>query len=163
MSAPYPYTTIEEMEHVLSPLGVQLRGDDNDDGTIDPGVIEDCIDEATEWVNLYVSTRYSENSLNTSSWTRAITTRLACYLVSQRRGNPALFEAETERILNWLTMIKNGQLRIPRLPDRMNLIPSMSNYRVDDRFSINKTRVQPSISTGASYGKQDLDPNLPLI
>jgi len=119
--------------------------------------VQDCIDEATDTINQYAMEWYEESRLVNSLWVRRRATVIACWLLSQRRGNPGQFEERVSQITLELEKVLKGDLRIPRLPMRADFTPGVSNYRVDDRYLVRKTRVEPQISTGGRGSKQDID------
>lgn len=155
----YIYTSQGEIERLLSEDFADLMLDDLRDEGIDDA-FTDAIEDATDFMNQYLLQIYLDSDLETSRWVHSRCTWLGAYYLSQRRGNPptAILEQRKEEIEQELIKVQEGKVQIPRLPTNGNLEPGMSNYRVDDRFETNKTRVQPTISTGGTYGEQDLDP-----
>lgn len=160
-SLTYEYTTRAEMDRIFSASGVSLRIDDLSDPD-DVTIFTEIIGEATEMVNYYCSLNYEEIDLNDSFMVRRWATWIACYLLSQRRGNPAVFSDKYEEVLAMMEEVSNFTRIIPRLPTREDLTPAMSNLHIDDRFRTHKIRVHPTISTGGTYGKQDLSPRFPF-
>ena len=159
-SLAYTYTSELEMQRLFSVEGITYRIDDVEDPTL---TIEDIIGESTEIINFYVNTFYEELDLSNSYLVRRWATWIACYLLSQRRGNSSQFESKYTEILEFLDAISQGNRIIPRLASREDFTPAMSNLHVDDRFKVHKLRVHPTISTGGSSGKtQDLSPRFPF-
>lgn len=153
----YKYTTQAEMERAFSTAAVTAR---TDDGVL-ADLLDDCINEATDEINFHCERWYEPSDMVNNLWVRRTATWLACYYLSQRMGNPAQFETHIEEIKLRLEHIYSGHKQIPRLATRDDMTPAMSNLRVDDRFRVEKIRVQPTISTGGSYSKQDKDPVFP--
>jgi len=158
-SLSYAYTSEAEIKRVISTSGFDLRVDDLAD-TLD--AITDIVEEATDMVNFYCGLHYNESDLETSPLVRRWTTWVACYLLSQRRGNPAIFADRMGEVLALLEEVSRHDRIIPRLPTREDLTPAMSNVHIDDKFRTHKIRVHPTISTGGTYGKQDLSPRFPF-
>lgn len=152
------YTTQEEMERLFGSTAIDLRTDDEADPS---QAITDAIYDATLQINTYCQGRYDPTYMAQSQWVRRNATYLACYFLSKRRGNPEQYEGDYDRIMSQLQAVANGQIIIPNLQVRSDFTPSMSNLRVDDRFSVNKIRVESTISTGGSSGRQDVEPQLP--
>ncbi len=153
----YVYSSQELMERLYSTVAVLLRLDDNDDGTIDTGLLQDVIDTATDKINQYLLPLYEAAAAELNLWVRRRATIIACWYLSQRRGNPAQFQSMYEEVIEELKAVNAMKLFIPRLPLSSNLAPGVSNYRVDDRYIVQKTRVQMAISTGGRSTRQDVD------
>ena len=156
----YTYTTRAEMERIFGESGVSLRADDL--GSDQATMLDEIIGEATEMVNYHCGLTYEEVDLNDSYLARRWATWIACYLLSQRRGNPSVFADKYEEVLTMLAEVADFTRIIPRLATREDLTPAMANLHIDDRFRTHKIRVHPTISTGGTYGKQDLSPRFPF-
>ena len=152
------YTTQAEIERIWSIKAAASRVDDDSDGSTESELWNDVIDEATDEVNLYAENWYDPADMVNNKWVRRQASYIGAYFLSQRRGDPGRFHQLYERIIATLEKIRDGLMQIPRLGQRENQVPSISNYRVDDRYRIAKTRVQPTISTGGTSGNQHLDP-----
>ena len=155
----YVYTSEAEIKRILSNSGFDLRLDDLSN---DLDTVTDLINEASDLVNFYCGLHYDESDLETSTLVRRWATWIACYLLSQRRGNPAIFSDRMGEVLALLEEVSRHDRVIPRLPTRENLTPAMSNVHIDDKFRTHKIRVHPTISTGGTYGQQDLSPRFPF-
>lgn len=153
---PYTYITRADIESVFSHTGVSLRVDDLTNSTVLDNFWNELIYEATDIINQYCEMFYAPSDLATSYWVKTRAKWVGAYLLSQRRGNPALFLQRYEEIIEELIAVSQGELLIPRLPTREDLVPTLSNQVVDDRFRIRKLRTHPEISTGNSSGRQDL-------
>ena len=156
----YTYTTRAEMERIFGESGVSLRSDDL--GSDQTAMLDEIIGEATEMVNYHCSLIYEEEDLNTSFLSRRWATWIACYLLSQRRGNPSVFSEKYEEVITMLSEVADFTRIIPRLATREDFTPAMSNLHIHHRFRTHKIRVHPTISTGGTYGKQDLSPRFPF-
>lgn len=156
----YTYTSEAEINRVFSDSAVDLRVDDLTGSELTTFWTEIVI-EATDMVNFYCELYYDPVDMQDNRWIRRQATYLGCYLLSIRRGNPEQYTQQYDRVLADLQLIAEGKRQVPRLPTRGDLTPAMSNMRVDDRFTISKVRVQPSISTGGSSSNQHIDPIYP--
>lgn len=155
MSVTYPLTSQSEIERVLSASGALQNVDDDENGTAETTVWDDIVDEATEIVHLYALKFYTSLVLYTSPWARRTTTRIGCHLATSRRGNPSLYNDAYDRAIGFLEKVATGDLQIPGLPTRSNLSPAMSNYQIDNRYNLRKTRVIPEISVGDNYAGRE--------
>lgn len=110
--------------------------------------------DATDLINTYCLVFYEAEDLANSRWVRTRAAYVAVYFLSQRRGNPALYQLRFEQIMQELMMVLQGIIQIPGLATRNDMTPAMTNLTVDDNFSVQKLRVQPAISTGGTYSNQ---------
>lgn len=154
------YTTQAEIRRLYGQLGQQNIVQDLNSTDLQAMWTELCSD-ASDIVNQYCLVFYNASDLANSRWVRVRTTWIAAYLLSQRRGNPALFGVRYEQIIEELLMVLNGEIQIPGLPTRNDFTPAMSNLNVDDRFHTMKLQVSPFISTGGSYPNQHAFSNWP--
>jgi phage gp36-like protein len=161
-SLAFTYTSRDEIVRIFGASGVNFRGDDLRNSRGETDMMNEIIGEATEMINFYCGMNYAEVDLNDSYLVRRWATWIACHLLSQRRGNPAMFVDKYEETLRLLEEVYKFNRIIPRLPTREDLTPAMSNLHIDDRFRTHKIRVHPTISTGGTYGKQDLSPRFPF-
>lgn len=153
MSTP-DLTSAAEMDRLFSAVGVDLRTDDGTEATI----VEEIIDWASETIASYTLSHYDTAVLATSAWVHRRATILACYYLSMRRGNPPQFVAEYKRILEELELVQNNKLLIPDATVRAADIPTVSSYRVDDRYISTKQRVVRSQSTSPYPGQPFYEP-----
>lgn len=154
---PYTYTSQAEMALLMRSTDVTLNLDDDGDGSAESGAITQVTDEATDMINIHCLKFYDASAMNDNLWVRRNCTILACWLLSQRRGNAAKFDARAKRVQDILERIGKGELYIPRLPYRANMDPSVDNYVVDHRYPAGQIRVQQSQSTGGTFSGQHLD------
>jgi len=157
----YYYTSQAEISRIVSTDAADAFTDDIDDSTSESELWDEIRAEATDMVNYYLAAWYDESDMVANSWIRRQATWLGCFLLSQRRGDPGKYHARSEQIIDMLERISTGRKQVPRLPQKADLTPSLSNYRVDDRFYIAKIRVQPTISSGGTSGRQHMDPMFP--
>lgn len=149
------YCTEAELQRYLSTNAVTDFADHDDDGTADTGVVDDCINQATEEIDLYLRQRYTQAVLATSElvsrWCVVIAARFLCH----RRGNvvPDTIEREWNRLADpdsgMLARIAQGKLPIPGLSLRADIRPTWSNLKVDRRRLTSKIRVTKANSSDA--------------
>jgi hypothetical protein len=151
------YTSKVEMQRLFSACGVNYRMDDADDPE---DTLAFFIDDASSTVDMYAGQIYNQSDLNTSQWVRIRATWLACYLLSQRMGNPSLFFNRYDQILQELQKVQQQQLPIPGLATSVDMVPTMSNLEHDPRYREKTLRVESEVSTGATSSKQDLSNQL---
>ena len=151
----YTYTTKEEIARLYGSNGQQSIIQDLAASNLSSWWTE-LISDASDIVNQYCLVYYQASDLSNSRWVRTRTTWIAAYLLSQRRGNPALWGLRYEQIIDELLMVMHGEIQIPGLPTRADFTPAMSNLVVDDHFQISKIRVQPFISTGGTHANQQI-------
>ena len=161
---PYALSSLGEMRRLFGRDAIDLRASD-----IIPPVgplntaellnVQDAIDEASDECFMRIQGWYDINSERTSNnlWLRRRGTTGACFYLSERRGNPANFQARWDRAVEELDKVLSGELWIPRLPLKADLAPGMSNVSIDDRFVIRKVRVEEQISTGGPQPNRDSD------
>ena len=151
----YTYTDKEAIMRLYGNSGVQSNIQDLNSFNLQEWWIE-VVSDASDVINQYCWELYLPEDLATSRWVKTRATWIGAHILSQRRGNPALFGVRYQEILGELLMIKEGALKIPELPTRYDMSPAMSNLVVDDFFQVAKIRVQQTISSGGTSGRQDL-------
>ena len=149
------YCTESEVERFLSANAVTDFADNDQDGSKDVGVVDDCINQATEEIDLYARQRYTPALLVTSTlinrWAVVIAARFLC----QRRGNPVPDSLESEwlRIADptdgILVMIAKGKRQLPGIALRADLRPTFSNLVIDRRYQRSTVRVTTTNSSDA--------------
>lgn len=154
---PYLYTSEDELERLIRTVDKDLNLDDDGDGNAETDALDDVIDEATDVVNTYCLKFYLASDMVNNKWVRRHCTAIACWLLSQRRGNAAKMQKKYDRAIEQLERVFKGEMQIPRLPYRANMDPALSNYVVDERHPVGQIRVQPSQSVGGSYSGQPTD------
>lgn len=137
------YCAAEDVERLFSTAGVLAFSDPDQDGTEDTGVLDDCIEQASDEITLLIHDRYEESALAANRMVTRWATTLATYFLCQRRGNPVPETLQTEftRIIKLLTQIGQGLQNIPGVPLRCDLRPTWSNLTADRRYRRSKTRV----------------------
>ena len=154
------YTTQARVERLLSEHGVMLRLDDLDADLV-ADAMQDSIDDAQSAIDLYLTQFYEDTDLATSTTVTRWATWLAAHFLSQRRGNPSLYLHRYEEIMDQLEGVMDGRLLIPGIPTRDDFTPAVSNFVIDERFHLQKMRVQPSLSSGGTSSRQMLSYEYP--
>jgi hypothetical protein len=148
----YQFTSQDEIERLFSQMAIKLRTDDLA-GVDIASWWEEHISDATLRVWTYLHLLYGDTTgtptsdLVNSYWIRRRATWIACYYISQRRGNPAQFSERYAEIIDELEQVHLGFLQVPELPTSAKLTPAMDNVIVDMRYPLSKLRVQVPLST----------------
>lgn len=165
-SLPTLLTSQTEMEQLFGAEAVLWRVDDDEDDVKDAGVetegLNDAMLEAHDQVMMHLEPRYATVDLLDNRWARRAATVLACYFLSQRRGNAEQYVTHYQQIQEDLARLMEGKLSLPRMTVALDEAPAMSNLVVDDRYHYAKLREQSEISEGTTDGSQDLDAPLLL-
>lgn len=142
MSVATPYCDLADMQRLFSAQGITAFSDHDGDGQDDAGVTDDCIDEATEEINLFCKL-YSTTGLASSTLINRWATTLACFFACERRGNPVPESLATAASLvrERLAFVMTGAL-VLNVAKSVNTSPSFSNMTVDRRFPFSRVRVQ---------------------
>lgn len=142
------YCVEADLERYLSAQGVIAFADHDSDGDSDTGVVNDCIAQAAEEINLYANQYYSAAALATSTLIVRWATVLASAFLCQRRGNPVpdSLQAEFTRIMETLERIRKGEMRIPGIAWKSDFRPTVSNVVVDRGACDGPVRVDTATS-----------------
>jgi hypothetical protein len=154
------FTTRQEIEDYLGEEGVLLLTDDL--GSSETAEITRALEEADDYILMYLLERYEESALQGSSWIKRRATELACFFLFLRRGQqPPTGLAETfNRITDELDRIsKSNKMIIPGANPREKQGPAISNYVVDDRRFSQRGVVDPVGSTNPYPGRREIIPN----
>ena len=156
------YCTEAELNRYLSSQGVIDFADNDDDGSADTGVVDDCINQATEEIDLYARQRYNQSDLSSSTLINRWAVTIAARFLCQRRGNvvPDVIEREWNRIADpddgILVRISKGLMQLPNVPLRESLRPTFSNLKIDRRYNYSTVRVtRPNSSDAPTKMTQD--------
>lgn len=152
------YTSEEEMASRMSRRAIRITASDVG-GTHDDLVnaIYEAIAQASDDISLYLEPWYEPADMLRSRYIRTRCTVMACHHLCTRKGNPSPFLDEYTACIATLERINKGEFQVPGLPTRADFTPALSNYRVDDRYIVNKVRVEPTLSTGGIGARQDVD------
>jgi phage gp36-like protein len=160
------YCDLDDMQRLFSSYGVTAFADHDGDGQDDSEVTNDCINQATEEINLYCQQWYEPDDLATSTLVNRWCTVLATFFLCERRGNPVpdSLANEFNRIAAKLEQILAGTLKLPGLAMRDDMRPSMSNLTVDRRYRQSRIRVTEQNSTDAPTRlTQDVTTDVPTV
>lgn len=146
------YCTEADVRRVSSSMAVDLRLDDDGDGTVSGDealALQDALIDATETINFYCWQKYSPLSLSRSNFINRRASVLAAYVLSRRRDNPApeALETSAEKAIEELESVcVNGKL-LPGVPLRRTLGPSWSNTRCVPGYTFRVIRVERNTSS----------------
>lgn len=141
-------TSLQEIQRIFSPEGVENH---TEDYSYNSEVINEIVNRASETVLQYLRTLYLPEDLETSYWVRAKATYIACYYLSARMGNPALYQDFFEQSMMELVQARDGFIDIG-LPTVPRVIVQ---NQIVDRRSFMPLRVRNRASTHV-YGGQRL-------
>ncbi len=147
------YCTQDDMSRKVGANALRNWTDHDKTGAIDTNVIADAINQATQEIDAYAGQRYSQTGLSSSTLINRWATILACYFCAQNRGNepPNQLAVEFDRLMNpefgLLIKVSQGKYQLPRVALRSDMRPTMSNLKVDRRFTQTKIRVEQQGST----------------
>jgi phage gp36-like protein len=153
-------TSSSEIRRLYSTIGVNLRLDDMDDLN-QLNMMNELVNGATDTIASYTLNFYNTSALVNSQWVRRRATIIAAYYLSMRRANGTQFGMEYQRIIEELKQFLTG--KPPIIPDavvRCMNVPTVSDYRVDDRQGTRKLRVAPDYSTQPYPGRYNYTPPL---
>ncbi|MGH9932600.1 MAG: phage protein Gp36 family protein [Pyrinomonadaceae bacterium] len=160
------YCDLSDVERLFSSYGVTAYSDHDGDGQADSEVVNDCINQATEEINLYCQQWYEPADLDNSTLINRWCTVMATTFLCERRGNPVpeSLQAEFARIAEKLERILAGTLKIPGLAMRDDMRPSYSNLTVDRRYQRSRIRVTRQNSSDAPTRlTQDATLDIPTV
>jgi phage gp36-like protein len=141
-------TTRARVERLVSAAAVDAF---TDHAEVDDDVVDDCIEQASGEMLMFLHDRYEESALEATAlvnhWCSVWTARLLFI----RRGNPVpeSLQAEYERVVAYLEKISAGTMNIAGLTLRGDSRPTWSNLRVDRRYPQSKVRVSRNNSSDA--------------
>ena len=156
------YCTEAELIRFMGQGAVDDFGDNDADGTADAEVVNDCINQATEEIDLYLRQRYTQAALATSTLVNRWCVVMAARFETQRRGNPVPDSIEQEwlRIADpasgLIVQIGLGHKQLPGIALRDDLRPTMSNVRIDRRYRTSTVRVTKANSSSPNNQSSSL-------
>jgi hypothetical protein len=149
---PVLYCEQEDIEYVLSVVGLSLALDDDRDASIadspDSTYLTNCIQYATAFVNSKLSKRYDYVQLARSAAVKEATAVLAAKRARRHAADPlpeALAEW-AEEVEDWLDEVRDGEADLGLIPERSPARPGVINQRHDIRWP-NPSRLQHNQST----------------
>jgi phage gp36-like protein len=148
------YCTKTDIEALWTPALLLASVDVDTSGTYSPtedGYITRAIERAAGRMNSYLEQRYVLTGLAGNAWCRDANAAIAAYLLSIRRGTsaPAPFQLQYDALMSDLYEISRGLLCVPEAPQTLEMIPTVSNFRIDPRHSRAKVRRVAEISSGS--------------
>lgn len=149
-------TSLSEMQRLLGVKGIRLHLADTDESEIDyeagtdefvtsANTISEIVQRVSSRVLGYLYPRYDPVKCSQNPVVREISTYWACHMLSRRKGNEPLYEAEVVENEQLLEDYRNGTLflNVPSRGPRANV----QSYVVDNRFYRMPIRVIPTSST----------------
>lgn len=155
----YLFSSREELERLFSDLGVEMHSDHVPDNT---ELLQELLQSATGRVKQRLNKSFDDVNLKDSPRIREITTIIAAYLLSIRRGNPSLYQEQYIEALADLDAIAEGEYFIQELPRSNNTMVVMQNVSSDNRFPFTPIRVD-SITSTRTVGSQFLNRAIPFL
>ena len=151
------YCTKSDISALWDPADLLASVDDDASGTYSPtedGYITRAIERAAGRMNAYLEQRYKLADLAGNAWCRDANAAIAAYLLSIRRGDPAPapLQLQYDAYASDLYDISRGRLSVPEATQTLEMIPTVSNFRIDPRQSRAKVRRVSEISSGAPPG-----------
>jgi len=146
------YCTEADIQRLFSAGGVTSFADHDSDGIADTGVVDDCINHASQEIELYCRRRYSTTGLAACSLVNRWTTVLATAYLCERRGNPvpeSLAKEATRILEELLPKVASGELSLPGIEYAADMRPMHSNLTIDRRYPYSKIRVITANSSDA--------------
>ena len=125
--------------------------DHDADGSADTDVIEDCINEATDTIDLYARQQHTQAQLATSTLITRWCVVMSARFLQERRMNVVSdsVAVQWDRILENLQKVADNLLQLPGLAKRDDMRPTWSNVKIDRRFKHSKIRVTQTNSSSA--------------
>ena len=158
-------TSLAEMQRLMGAKGIRLHIDDTDstDENYDEdtdilvtttNTIDEIIQRVSSRVLGYLYPRFNPVSCSENPVVREIATYWACHMLSRRRGNEPLYEAEVVENEDLLERYRCGELylNVASSGPRANI----QSYVVDNRFSRMPIRVLPQSSTQLVSGQNQM-------
>lgn len=141
------FTSLSEIQRVFSIEGVDNH---NEDVLGDPTVIDELVYRATETVLQFLRGRFDQTDMAASYWVRMKATYIACYYLSIRQGNPALYGDMYNEAMLDLAQARDGLIN-PGLKTSARLV--VQTPMLDSRF-YNPARILPNRSTKIYSGQR---------
>ena len=145
------YCSIAELQRFMSSDATDDAADHDADGTADADVIEDCINQATDEIDLYCLEQHTQAQLATSTLITRWCVVMSARFLQERRMNVVSesIAVQWDRILENLQNISDGTLQLPNLAKSDDMRPTWSNLKIDRRFRHSKIRVTQTNSSSA--------------
>jgi phage gp36-like protein len=149
------YCTEAELQRFMSTNASIDFADHDDDNAADTDVINDCINQATEEIDMWATERYAQAQLSSSNLVSRWCVVMAARFLCQRRMNsvPSSLEEEFQRLTDLkdgiLPHIATGGLNIPGINVRDDKPVTWSNLIVDRRRNFSTIRRTSGNSSNA--------------
>lgn len=141
------YSSQAEAARIMGQFAIDLSMEDWDaEDTRD--VWDDLLTEVDEIINSYIAYKYPINSFD-NQFLRRRATKLVCYKLSGRRGNPNVYAREYAEAMEALEDVRANRVFIPGLVPSYNHGPVVRNYVMQP--GPYPMRVETTKSTGDSY------------
>jgi hypothetical protein len=141
------FTSLSEIQRVFSVEGVDNH---TEDFLADTTVINEIVYRATETVLQFLRGRYAVADMANSYWIRMKATYIACYYLSIRQGNPALYGDMYNEAMLDLAQARDGIIN-PGLKTELRAI--VQTPMLDSRF-YHPARINPQRSTKIYSGQR---------
>tara|TARA_R110000803_G_scaffold210718_2_gene283385 strand:- start:13005 stop:13508 length:504 start_codon:yes stop_codon:yes gene_type:complete len=142
------YCTAVEVERLISQAAIRQFGDHGQDDKVDLNVLHDHINKATNFIDLYLRSRYTAANLATSDLVNDWAITLSAHYLSMTRGNPGIYDEQFAEIKGYLEALHAETMGLPGITkDDEEASPSMSNLTVDRSYNRNTIRVTPTNSS----------------
>lgn len=145
-------TTIADVKNRLSDVGVSLRQDDDQDGSVSGSGTEStayssCYTRAAAACDFYLRTHYTSAQLATHQQATEWCTTLAAFFLCSRRGQivPESLQEQKEEAVEQMKAVHDGAYALVDLQPQSYQAPSWGNPRIDQRYPYRKVRVQTPI------------------
>jgi hypothetical protein len=128
------YCSRADIEALWNPADLLAAVDDDQDGTLSAtelAHIDRAIVRAGAWLRTYLDCRYAAADLAASDWCRDTSALIAAYLLAGRSGGavPLSLAEQWQWVREQLRDIRDGRLRLPGVPDRVDTLPRATNFR----------------------------------
>jgi phage gp36-like protein len=145
------YCSVAELQRFMSSDATDDFADHNSDGDADADVIEDCINQATDEIDMYARQQHTQAQLATSTLITRWCVVMSARFLQERRMNTVSdsVAVQWDRIIENLEKVANNRLQLPGLAKRDDLRPTWSNLKIDRRFRHSKIRVTQTNSSNA--------------
>ena len=159
----YTYTSVDDIQTLISVDGYTGRLDDDATGTLSATesayLTAKGINWATARVNFYLLAHYEAVDLAASWLVNEWCTIVAGYWLSCRRGNPAPGSLKElyEQAVEDMKLVHSGEHNLADVGLRSAAFPSWSSVRVDTLWNLRKVRTERQLSQKKRGSNEDKD------
>ncbi len=145
------YCSIAELQRFMSTNATTDFADHDADGSADTDVLEDCINQGTDEIDLYARQQHTQAQLATSTLINKWCIVMSARFLQERRMNVVSesIVVQWDRIIELLEKVADNRRQLPGLAKRDDMRPTWSNLKVDRRFRHSKIRVTRTNSSSA--------------